>query len=587
LVSASQDVHIDQIATVLDSVQVGGVEWIRVQYGSDRSGDFVEHGWAPAQADIDRGGGIHVDPVYEYVVPDCPDGAPTLGGLGGLTPLHALYCFGSETLTFAPVQVRREGEEDSELVDGQPAWLAEGGGLVAYWFPERLEMGSIRVHVDPSSGIELTPERWIEVSGHLDDPASSGCSVTSVYPEFQVANRDEAVQLCRGRFVVTGARLLSEAEIPAPLARPTPGPQPGATLNVAVREFDGPFSTRISPSAVWTGTEMIVWGGSDWTEDWNSSAHREGAAYSPSDRSWRRIPDGPLSPRAGAAAAWTGTEMLVWGGHNDRGPNLTDGAAYDPGTDRWRTISPAPLRSSYDLASVWTGTEWWVAAGLRNGVDVAAYDPAADNWRTLPSTRPANRNVQLFWTGTEVLLTDTDGGLFSIEPNDEEWQSEPVDFLGPTSWTGELLVGVRVGQLGPGPFQSESWFFPVGWNPETQSEVDLPKPPGRVFDPIWTGDHLVFFDYGLALDLDAGEWLAVHLEREPAKYGYREGAATVWAGDRLIVWGGWSACPGYVPGYDTGYELIPQENTGATPGSGEGGGLAPSTTGIPSRFFAC
>jgi len=572
---------------VLDSVHVDGVEWIRVQYGSDRSGDFVQHGWAPAEADIDRGGGIHVDPVYEYVVPDCPDGDPTLGDLGGMAPLHALFCFGSRTLTFSPVQVRDEGSEESFLVNGTPEWLAEGGNLVMYWFPEWREFGSIRLYLDPASGIQVSPSRWIEVTGHLDDPAAQGCSRSSDRPEFHAANLAEAVAICRGRFVVTGARLLTEAKIPPRPPQTTPGPKPEASLGVAVREFDGPFSTRIDPSAVWTGSEMIIWGGSDWTEDENPTARSEGAAYSPSERAWSRIPNGPLSPRTGATAAWTGAEMLLWGGYNDEGPDLSDGAAYDPEADTWRTISPAPIRSSYDTASVWTGTEWWVAVDRENGVDVAAYDPAADSWRTLPSVRrPAYRDVQLFWTGTEALLMDTEGALYSITPTGERWTMEPTDFHGPAAWTGELLVGTRYETLIHEPFDSDTWWYPVAWDPVAREQVELARPPHSASDPIWTGHHLAYFDYGLALDPESEEWLNLDLIKEPARYGFRSDAATVWAGDRLIVWGGWSACPGYAPGYDTGYELIPQTSSGALARLGAGG-LAPETIGVPPRYFAC
>jgi hypothetical protein len=35
-------------------------------------------------------------------------------------------------------------------------------------------------------------------------------------------------------------------------------------------------------------------------------------------------------PRSGFAAVWTGRQLIVWGGSNDTGKIYTDGAAYTP-----------------------------------------------------------------------------------------------------------------------------------------------------------------------------------------------------------------------------------------------------------------
>src|SRR4029077_1154639 len=66
-------------------------------------------------------------------------------------------------------------------------------------------------------------------------------------------------------------------------------------------------------TAVWTGSEMIVWGGSDDTifmGDLNT-----GGRYNPSTDSWvaTSTTNAPTA-RVGHTAVWTGTEMIVWGG---------------------------------------------------------------------------------------------------------------------------------------------------------------------------------------------------------------------------------------------------------------------------------
>ncbi len=82
------------VASVIDAVEVDGIEWIRVQYGSDRPGDWAQYGWAPAEADIDRAGGIHVGDVYDYVEPALPPEAHHCRSQRN-TPLHGVYCYGS------------------------------------------------------------------------------------------------------------------------------------------------------------------------------------------------------------------------------------------------------------------------------------------------------------------------------------------------------------------------------------------------------------------------------------------------------------------------------------------------------------
>jgi hypothetical protein len=76
-------------------------------------------------------------------------------------------------------------------------------------------------------------------------------------------------------------------------------------------------SPRVAP-AVWTGSEMIVWGGTN-----GGFLNTEGR-YDPGTDSWTAtsIANAPTS-RQQFTAVWTGTEMIVWGGYN--GTNLNSG----------------------------------------------------------------------------------------------------------------------------------------------------------------------------------------------------------------------------------------------------------------------
>jgi N-acetylneuraminic acid mutarotase len=58
---------------------------------------------------------------------------------------------------------------------------------------------------------------------------------------------------------------------------------------------------------------------------------RQGFAYDPKADRWTSLPRSPLSARAAATAVWTGREVLLWGGVT--GPNntgLLDGAIFRP-----------------------------------------------------------------------------------------------------------------------------------------------------------------------------------------------------------------------------------------------------------------
>jgi hypothetical protein len=97
---------------------------------------------------------------------------------------------------------------------------------------------------------------------------------------------------------------------------------------------EGAPSARSGHTSVWTGTEMIVWGGSG-----SSGMTNTGARLEPSSGRWRYVSlKNAPTPREFHTASWMGKEMLVWGGEGDGGV-LGDGRIYDPREDTWRPMS--------------------------------------------------------------------------------------------------------------------------------------------------------------------------------------------------------------------------------------------------------
>jgi hypothetical protein len=146
---------------------------------------------------------------------------------------------------------------------------------------------------------------------------------------------------------------------------------------------------------------------------------------------------------------WTGTEWLVWGGTDD-GVEFDDGAAYDPSTDTWRAITESPL-SKRRVRAVWTGNEMIVAAGSTGGDPVtgngefahgdgAAYDPVSDTWRSI-AEGPAHPGFDSLWTG-RLMLMFAKGRVFTYDPTADRWLDDCCGPLG--SALGIAVAGTPV-----------------------------------------------------------------------------------------------------------------------------------------------
>ena len=71
-------------------------------------------------------------------------------------------------------------------------------------------------------------------------------------------------------------------------------------------------SERSEHTAVWTGSEMIVWGGG---RAYFHNIFNTGGRYNPGTNSWTATSTtNAPSARYGHTAVWTGSEMIVWGG---------------------------------------------------------------------------------------------------------------------------------------------------------------------------------------------------------------------------------------------------------------------------------
>ena len=179
-------------------------------------------------------------------------------------------------------------------------------------------------------------------------------------------------------------------------------------------------SPRLHHTAVWTGTELVVWGGTSGA----NAPLGDGGRYNPVTNSWTAMPSANApAARSKHIAVWTGREMLIWGGTGSSGA-LADGARWSPTTNTW-TAMPSGAPDGDRLVSAWTGSSWVVLDGLT----VAAYLPSQNVWRDLPDAPRARTsdNAAFAWSGTELLL----------------WGPAPGDRYNPFTGTWSQLAAMQ------------------------------------------------------------------------------------------------------------------------------------------------
>src|SRR5213082_1419009 len=165
-------------------------------------------------------------------------------------------------------------------------------------------------------------------------------------------------------------------------------------------------SGREGHPAVWTGHEMIVWGGDDGLNFLNT-----GGRYDPVADTWRPTsltgaPDG----RFGHSFIWTGDRLIVWGGAVGFGGDVNTGALHDPVTDTWSATTTVGAPSARDgQASIWTGSQMLVWGGISLGNyvnDGALYDPRTNTWTAISTTNAPSPRLFFAsgWDATNLFI---------------------------------------------------------------------------------------------------------------------------------------------------------------------------------------
>jgi len=189
-----------------------------------------------------------------------------------------------------------------------------------------------------------------------------------------------------------------------------------------------PVASSLSPmadaDAVWTGDEAIF------LETYGEPGPILGQAYDPSSEDWRRVARAPIDRGYGIVLVWTGDELIVWGGGNRDENRTSEGATYDPTSDTWRRIADAPI--GLNLASgVWTGREMVVFGSLLDRRNRAAtptsvgeaFDPVTDTWRELPPSALSPQATSAVLVGDRLVAWDYEVHSQAYDPAEDRWSA--------------------------------------------------------------------------------------------------------------------------------------------------------------------
>lgn len=340
------------------------------------------------------------------------------------------------------------------------------------------------------------------------------------------------------------------------------------TTGVWTQLTNGSPSPRGGHSMVWTGTEVIIWGGTMSTESilGFDPTFGDGARFNPATGVWTPISmiNAP-SGRYGHSTIWTGTEMVVFGGQRLTSSNMTEtmnsGGRYNPSTDTWTAtdIATAPSARSQHSA-VWTGSKMIIWGGTTDGISMntntgSIFDPVTNSWTATSTTGgPAQGSSHhlAFWTGSDMLLLGEFGpgtSNYRYNPTSHAWTLNASSFFVPTlptsqlrnnstsCWTGTDML---IGYYSSSPFVLRSYsavanFWQVLAN---NNSLTLLSPMS-----VWTGSEMIVFGtsgfnnpvfQAARFSPASGTWTSINTTSSPT----RATGSAVWTGTEMILWGG-------------------------------------------------
>jgi len=343
----------------------------------------------------------------------------------------------------------------------------------------------------------------------------------------------------------------------------------------------GAPSARSGASSVWTGSEMIVWGGVNIVNGFEYY-FLDGGKYNPVTDAWTPTnTSGAPFNRAFHTVVWTGTSMIVWGGIYNSGSSdinayLKTGGRYIPASDSWMATSTVKAPAGrFNHSAVWTGTAMIVWGGCYD--DIAgdyclntggSYNPSMDIWETWANsaigTPAARGGHSAVWTGSAMIIwggfNDAVGAEYNTgaiyHPGTLTWTT--ISSTGAPSardkhtaiWTGsEMIVWGGYSHSGDRFFNDGGRYNPAAntWSPVSTANAPSPRwmhsaVLARSQMVVWGGSLFdfaastsTFYNTGGKYNVAADRWEATNTDGAPSG---RELHNAVWTGIYMLIWGG-------------------------------------------------
>ncbi|EDY83269.1 kelch repeat protein [Verrucomicrobiia bacterium DG1235] len=351
-------------------------------------------------------------------------------------------------------------------------------------------------------------------------------------------------------------------------------------LEVPAKVWQSPVSSdvpssRTLHSSVWTGSDMIVWGGNV-----GSALSNQGGVYNPETFEWNLLPISDVSPaRNRQTTVWTGDRMIVWGGYIESGITQT-GAIYapevpdaNPPIGGWLSTSleSAPVARSEHTA-VWTGSKMLIWGGKNSGGVLSSGSsytapsgplvPGEEgSWSEISNTNApeARHGHTAVWTGSKMLVWGGLDSAFSTlgtgaiyDPASNTWTSLPTAGA-PSARTGHSAVWTGSKMIVFGGTNSEipgsasnllndgAAFDPITG---TWSAIDTVDAPSGRFNhgALWTGSEMLIVagealsgqvvNSGAAYNFAADTWRSL-----PDDSSASAGQSQLWTGGEILVFG--------------------------------------------------
>lgn len=233
---------------------------------------------------------------------------------------------------------------------------------------------------------------------------------------------------------------------------------------VEVRTITSPLGRRVAPNMVWTGREVMVWGGST-----NGNVQFSGALFDPVANSARSVAPSPIQGSP-VAATLDGRKVFFFGSY---------AAHFDPDTNTWQSLTPIVAKNA-PLLFAYGGIAY--AYNFEGESQLIQIETRAPGGLISPLARPLPRAISDAASATKMgieiaFLEGRAGQAFSISTGRfREMAPAPVEIIpGLATWNGKRLIAYGRSNTVPGLLVGAA-YDPAADRWENLPSIPVPAP---------------------------------------------------------------------------------------------------------------